>query len=303
MNTSTKAIQLASGFATFAMLSCGHPSDDFGQPQEAAGISVEQALASSQALLVDLNTNRTCYFENGVAASCWNVGTGRTYNGRTQTQPAAQDYTPTGVYFIHQIEQCPKYFPRGKDPIAPCASNNPLGTNALWFRADRLYGLHGTSQPHLLDRSARRISGGCVRNKNSKIEWLYNKIKHRYRKPTSSWAARTIAKPKSGQAVPVVVGKFNGRYDVGSGSSTGGSQTISKSCTIVADQVNVRNLPNLSSSSVVDRLEQGTKHIHAVEDTGSWYRVEYKFRGKVFNASNKAYVKKSHNGKQLISCQ
>lgn len=267
--------------------------------QEAANISQSQALNAPKAIVVDLSTNRACYRESGASKSCWNVGSGRDYLNNQNSHPASGDLTPTGTYYIHQIEVCPKYFPRQGQAKGPCASNNPLGTRALWFRAGRLYGLHGTSQPGLLDRGNRRVSGGCVRNKNSQIEWVYSQIKGNYKNPRSSWEASSVATAKPGKQVPVVVGKFNGRFDSISNSGV----NISLSCKIEASEVNVRNQPNTSTSSVVDVLENGTRNIHAIKDFGEWYQVSYRLGGERFDQNNKAFIKKFYNNKPLISCR
>lgn len=183
---------------------------------ESTSLSEQQVMAASQALFVDISVNRAYYLENGILIEKWNVISGRDYNASTTSQAPAADYTPTGQYYIHQIEKCPLFFPRDGSPKGACASDNPLGTRGLWFRSGRLYGLHGTNQPGLFSSADnnRRYSGGCVRNQNSQIEEIFDRIQSRYVKSNSQSSGRfEVYRPRSGAGVPISVGKFRGKYD------------------------------------------------------------------------------------------
>lgn len=233
-------------FSTFlfssvlAMSGCGEGSRGTeSELKESTSLTMEVALGRPQALLVDLNVNRAYYFENGQKVESWNVVSGRDYNGATGYQGTYADYTPMGVFYIHQIEKCPVFYPANGPAKGACARDNPLGSRGLWFKNGRLYGLHGTIAPSLLNHSdnSRRYSAGCVRNLNAQIEKIYDKISANYSYSTGSGAYK-VYKARAGRAVPVVVGKFAGAYDTGASvpgvSDAAKRNAVGKNCQTVA---------------------------------------------------------------------
>ncbi len=158
---------------------------------------VYASLTSPFAIRINLTTNRLSYLNDGVVVAQWNVATGdvtgKLHDGRPQ-------FTPPGVYSVEDFVHCPQWMPR--NPVDPktgkpveddasrmrifeenpsiyggCGANNPLGKYVLWFSGP--YGLHGNSNESVLKRAtadARRVSGGCVRNPNEKISWLFHDI-------------------------------------------------------------------------------------------------------------------------------
>jgi len=124
----------------------------------------------SRKIIVNLTENRLYYYENDSLIDSWSVGTAR--YGKV---------TPTGEFRILEKEKCPPYFGSKGDHNTPgCIPANPFGPRVLWF-IGHLYGIHGTNEPWLLGASStsssRRVSGGCVRNPNEKILWLFERVK------------------------------------------------------------------------------------------------------------------------------
>jgi lipoprotein-anchoring transpeptidase ErfK/SrfK len=125
--------------------------------------------AGERHIVVNLSKNRLFYYEDGELVRSWNVGTAR-----------AGKETPAGHYTIREKEVCPPYFgPAGDHNTPGCTPENPFGPRVLWF-IGTMYGIHGTNQPWLIedgtDADDRRVSGGCVRNENENIMWLYNRV-------------------------------------------------------------------------------------------------------------------------------
>jgi len=125
---------------------------------------------NSALIVINLSSNSLSFIENDIFVREWNVGTGRSGHS-----------TPTGWFKVIEKEACPPYFGSISHPtfITGCAPHNPFGKKVLWF-VGHSYGIHGTNQPWLIDNSTtpedRRISGGCVRNNNADIEWLYERV-------------------------------------------------------------------------------------------------------------------------------
>jgi hypothetical protein len=158
---------------------------------------VNKALRSKVAFRINLKTNRATLYKNGVAVDQWNIATadvsGAYHNGERQV-------TPTGIYAVDDLQMCPAWYPRkpinpatgrevrseaeraavfANNPslYGPCGSRNPLGRYVLWFHG--AYGLHGNSNESILElpsASERRVSGGCIRNPNSKIKEVFGSI-------------------------------------------------------------------------------------------------------------------------------
>ncbi|MBM3383301.1 MAG: hypothetical protein FJY29_12825 [Betaproteobacteria bacterium] len=158
---------------------------------------VNKALRSRIAFRVNLKTNRATLYKNGVAVDQWNIASadvsGAYHNGETQ-------FTPTGIYAVDDLQMCPAWYPRkpinpatgrevrseaeraavfANNPsiYGPCGARNPLGRYVLWFHG--AYGLHGNSNESILElptANERRVSGGCIRNPNSKIKEVFSGI-------------------------------------------------------------------------------------------------------------------------------
>jgi len=132
--------------------------------------SGSQSPVTARKIVVNITSNKLFYYENGILIDSWNVGTAR-----------AGKVTPPGTYSVREKEKCPPYFGSLGDHNVPgCIPENPFGRRVLWFIGN-IYGVHGTNQEYLLGPSStaasRRVSGGCVRNPNAKIEWLFDRVK------------------------------------------------------------------------------------------------------------------------------
>jgi len=125
---------------------------------------------TSRKIVVNLTENRLYYYENDILMDSWAVGTAR-----------AGKVTPVGEFRVNEKEKCPPYFGSKGDHNTPgCIPENPFGPRVLWF-IGHLYGIHGTNEPWLIADSksanTRRVSGGCIRNPNQKILWLFERVK------------------------------------------------------------------------------------------------------------------------------
>jgi lipoprotein-anchoring transpeptidase ErfK/SrfK len=115
---------------------------------------------------IDVATNSAALYKDRTLVKRWNVATAK-----------AGKVTPAGVYAVYSKTICQDYMDRGVGGCSPSAlARNPLGPRAIWFNGE--IGMHGTTQPEILDYSveARRVSNGCVRNKNDQILWLFDKV-------------------------------------------------------------------------------------------------------------------------------
>lgn len=119
---------------------------------------------------VNKTTNRLSYFKNRILSREWNVATAR-----------SDKITPSGIFKVQLKQKCPWYYgPKGDKKVPGCDPTNPLGAYALWFQ-DTIFGLHGTNAPWLIEEGTkpvdRRLSAGCIRNKNENITWLHEQVK------------------------------------------------------------------------------------------------------------------------------
>jgi len=162
--------------------------------------NIEKALEADFAVRINLTTNTASYYRGGEIKDQWKIAsadvTGEFHkvNGIPESK-----VTPTGIYSVHDIEHCPSWYPRNpfnpktgspaktelersslfaenRDLYGPCGKRNPLGGYALWFRGP--YGIHGNASSWIFDLPIedRRVSGGCIRNPNRKIEMVFNEI-------------------------------------------------------------------------------------------------------------------------------
>ena len=120
-------------------------------------------------IVINLSDNILYYYEQGSLLRSWNVGSAR-----------AGKSTPTGEFKIWNKDICPPYYgSKGDKNVPGCTAQNPFGPKALWFKGF-MYGIHGTNETALLSEKStaesRRVSSGCVRNENSNINWLFNKV-------------------------------------------------------------------------------------------------------------------------------
>ena len=78
------------------------------------------------------------------------------------------------------ILESKKMYDADPDLYGACGVNNPLGQYALWFHKSYIYGLHGNSAEWVLEQEDPNdracVSGGCVRNPNTKIKKLFHAV-------------------------------------------------------------------------------------------------------------------------------
>ena len=114
-------------------------------------------------LIVNKTTNEVAFIHDNKVQSISSAGTGKT-----------EDLTPEGLFTITVKAKNPYYRKRN---IEGGTAQNPLGTRWMGFDAEgtdgRIYGLHGTNNPHLI---GRYVSNGCIRLQNETIESLYTQI-------------------------------------------------------------------------------------------------------------------------------
>ena len=110
---------------------------------------------------IDKSKNRLYVLLNDVTVYHFPVATGR------QSRP-----TPSGTFRIVTKVKNPFYLPKR---IAGGHPNNPLGARWMGLSVGNgyKYGIHGTHKPYLIGQS---VSSGCIRMKNSDIEFLYRHI-------------------------------------------------------------------------------------------------------------------------------
>lgn len=157
---------------------------------------VSAALKSPVSFRVNLKTNRLTYFRQGKFKGQWNIVSADTTGEFHENRPKA---TPTGIFRADTLMACPQWAPfhpkndngvtaandserleifrKHPETYGACGNKNPLGMYAIWFQSG-LYALHGNSAPWVLDLKAdkRRASGGCIRNPNEKIDFVFHDI-------------------------------------------------------------------------------------------------------------------------------
>jgi len=184
----------------FLIAACGPITDSLFQQRLGSAKDtnlVTKALEKKFAIRINLKTNRLSYLNDGVVIAQWNVASGdvsgKYHRGVPQT-------TPPGVYTVHEMTYCPEWLPAkpfdpstGQDTsteearwrvignnqrvYGACGGANPLGQYVMWFSGP--YGMHGNANESILQLPSsdeRRVSGGCVRNPNQKIKWLFHDI-------------------------------------------------------------------------------------------------------------------------------
>ena len=133
---------------------------------------IEESMGKSRKIQINLTTNRLNFFVDGKLRANWNIGSGKDND---------DNVTPVGNFKVLHKDRCSVWLPKNKEEQGPCRATNPLGDFQVWFHKGRTYGLHGTNEEHLIREGTnpdeRRVSGGCVRNPNEKIAWLFRRIK------------------------------------------------------------------------------------------------------------------------------
>ncbi|HDX9580030.1 TPA: L,D-transpeptidase [Bacillus pseudomycoides] len=114
-------------------------------------------------IIVNKQTNRLAYIQDGKIQNTFPVGTGKT-----------NDLTPEGTFDVVMKAKNPYYI--AKD-IPGGSPENPLGSRWIGFNArgtdGSKYGIHGTNNPRSI---GKYISQGCIRMHNKDVEYLYDRI-------------------------------------------------------------------------------------------------------------------------------
>jgi lipoprotein-anchoring transpeptidase ErfK/SrfK len=115
-------------------------------------------------LIVNKESNRLAYIEEGKIKEVYKVATGR-----------SSELTPEGKFTITVKARDPYY--RKKD-IPGGDKTNPLGTRWIGFDANntdgRTFGIHGNNNPSSIGRF---VTAGCIRMYEKDVQKLYNKLK------------------------------------------------------------------------------------------------------------------------------
>jgi lipoprotein-anchoring transpeptidase ErfK/SrfK len=114
-------------------------------------------------LLVNKSQHKLSVILNDSVIYSFPIATGKT-----------NEATPEGIYTIIRKVKNPWYIPKnipGGDPT------NPIGTRWIGLNVPKTngytYGIHGTNNP---DSIGKNVSQGCIRMRNSDVEWLYRHI-------------------------------------------------------------------------------------------------------------------------------
>lgn len=124
----------------------------------------EQEKASDQLIIINKQTNKLAFYDQGLLIGMYKVATGR-----------RMALTPEGLFQVIVKEENMPYY---KKNIAGGAPNNPLGPR--WIGLDvpgtwgYTYGIHGNAAPWSIGTYA---SAGCVRMYNEKVIELYEWVK------------------------------------------------------------------------------------------------------------------------------
>lgn len=273
---------------------CGGPSSnkstETGRIGEVSNKSlVAESLSKRFAIRVNLTTNRLSYLNDGVVVDQWNIATGDVTGKNHSGTPK---YTPPGVYAVDEFVHCPQWMPRS--PIDPktgkevtneesrfkvfsenpkvygaCGASNPLGEYVMWFSGP--YGLHGNANEKILqlkNSESRRVSGGCIRNPNAKVKWMFHDIltkSNAYKEYSQKVLAmetsskkRTVSGSVNGLGVRVVVDYFDRDPAVG--------ENVSRAAKTLSPAAN-RATENTPFNKAKDKLSVSTavKKIYPTE--------------------------------------
>lgn len=122
------------------------------------------AESNNQLIIVNKQTNRLAYFNNGELVKTFSVATGKT-----------RALTPEGSFkIVNKIKNRPYY----KDKIPGGDPRNPLGDRWLGLEVNgtegTTYAIHGNNNSASI---GKYVSAGCIRMKNDDIHWLFPQIK------------------------------------------------------------------------------------------------------------------------------
>ena len=98
------------------------------------------------------------YYSNGILVKSFHCATGK---------PSTP--TPNTIYKVIDKEKNRMYYTK---QIPGGSPRNPLGTRFILLTASG-YAIHGTNDPSSI---GKKVSNGCIRLKNSDVEWLYDII-------------------------------------------------------------------------------------------------------------------------------
>lgn len=119
--------------------------------------------AAGQLIIINKNTNKLAFFQNGTIVREFSVATGKN-----------SSLTPEGIFpIVWKIKNRPYY----KEQIPGGDPKNPLGDRWLGLDALGYYGnnfaIHGNNNPRSIGTYA---SSGCVRMHNEEIRWLFDQV-------------------------------------------------------------------------------------------------------------------------------
>jgi len=161
------------------------------------GVPTGSAATGSKFIIINKETNRLAYYENGSLKKMFKVGTGR-----------SRSLTPEGRFkIVNKIVNRPYY--TGHIPGGD--SRNPLGNRWLGLNArgtwGTTYAIHGNNNPSSI---GGYVSGGCIRMYDNEVEWLFKQVPINTTviitysgKSFNSIAAANGFKVSGGQSVPV----------------------------------------------------------------------------------------------------
>ncbi|MFB7142913.1 L,D-transpeptidase family protein [Gottfriedia sp. NPDC056225] len=122
-------------------------------------VKSNSSLSTGQLIIINSQTNKLTYYNNGKIIKIFNVATGKSATP-----------TPTGKFtIVNKIKNRPWY----KGNIPGGDPRNPLGKRWMGLSVGAAYGIHGNSNESSIGNS---VSSGCVRMHNSDIQWLFEQI-------------------------------------------------------------------------------------------------------------------------------
>lgn len=149
------------------VISCGRTinAEPALTKEEAGAVHLEGVREEGMYLEINKRTNRLTVYMNGLATHSFPVATGR-----------SEGLTPSGQFRITAKLVKPWYV---RKQIPGGHKDNPLGTRWLGINVPGTggytYGIHGTNRPWSI---GSRASSGCIRMRNSDVEWLYRHVRY-----------------------------------------------------------------------------------------------------------------------------
>lgn len=271
--------------------------------------NINKALSSRMAFKINLTNNVVTYYENGIPMDRWAVATADTsgsfHDGEKQS-------TPTGIFNLQRMVYCPKwqpasfkdkstglvveekldrqaYFNKRPATFGPCGAKNPLGNFVMWFQQP--YGFHGNANENIMantNPSARRVSGGCVRNPNHKIEEIFmriltkspsmNNFKKRIESSRAKVKKQMIAYEADHLDVKFIIGKWNDSIKLTQNSIR--DRFKSEKPTDFDTYCQIKKAPGIDSLNPVqftslDSLPQSLEKLQITASEGGLYKTSY----------------------------